>query len=83
MWWWWLQMGLFGFLGPIERARTQTLKIERNSQIVNLNPKFSGDFRRVSITHLGGGISRPSGQGQSRDQQAHWHHGTRSQNPQF
>jgi hypothetical protein len=58
-------------------------KIGQNSQIVNLIPKFGGDLLREMISHLAEGIFRPSGQIQSRDQQAHWQHGTSSQNPQF
>jgi hypothetical protein len=66
----------FGIWRPNESALSQTSKIGQNSQIVNLIPKSGGDLLREMISHLAEGIFRPSGRIQSRDQQAHWQHGT-------
>jgi hypothetical protein len=68
---------------PNASVQAQTSKIGQNSQIVIPSRKFDGDYRHASISHPGIGIFHPSEQDLSRDQQAHWLHGTSGQNPQF
>jgi len=70
-------------LGSSTYARAQMPKNKQNSQIVNSNLKFDGDFHLVLTVHLNGDIFHPSEQDLTQDQQAHWLHGTSGQNPQF